>query len=131
MTLDDSGDTTGRTVTLTSKSQVQTCTVSGMSPAPITYLYGANLIIEGGSGGNTFTVINTGNFYTFLQTGTGNDTVNVQATTISLYIDNSGGSDSQRSFNTRAFSGLMGVRNARQRTRHRFLEERALSRSTI
>jgi hypothetical protein len=53
------------------------------------------LNVYGGSGGNTFTVTGTSNFSTAttLSTGTGNDTVNITATTGGLSVFNPGGTD--------------------------------------
>jgi hypothetical protein len=52
--------------------------------------------VDGGSGGNTFNVNNTSNLQndTLLNTGTGNDTVNVFATQGGLNVFNPGGHDS-------------------------------------
>ena len=78
--------------------------MSGLAPASIswtdnnvgTYLGGVDgLTVLGGSGGNTFAVHSTSKFYlyTLLDTGAGNDTVNVLATGGPLYVQNTGGSD--------------------------------------
>src|SRR5262249_24505477 len=50
------------------------------------------LNVYGGSGGSTFTVTGTSNFYAYeyLQTGTGNDAVNIAATTRGPYAYNNG-----------------------------------------
>jgi hypothetical protein len=94
--VDDSADTTGQTFHLADGS------LTGDTFAPITWTPTANtsggvdaLEVLGGSGGNTFDVANTSNFhfYTYVNTGTGNDTVNVQATTGPLLVENPAGSD--------------------------------------
>ena len=99
--LDDSQDTTGQTATLTDNGT--TGSVTGLSPATINYTDAdiRSLIINGGSGGNTFTVHGTLTNPTFpatlttLNTGTGNNTVNVEATNASslLAIQGHGGLD--------------------------------------
>ena len=96
LSLDDSADATGRTATFTNGS------VTGLAPAPIDWTPTSTgtggvtyLLAHGGSGGNTFNVNDTSNFlfYTYIQTGTGNDKVNVTKTTGGLYVDNFGGND--------------------------------------
>jgi hypothetical protein len=84
LVVDDSADVTARTVT------VSDTTIHGLAPADITYDAAAlgdvngspGLTVNGGTGGNTFTVSNTipgPNGTTTLNTGSGNDTVVVQA----------------------------------------------------
>jgi hypothetical protein len=94
--LNDSNDTTGHTVSMSDGS------ISGLAPATIywtatsAFTGGVNhLEVDGGSGGNTFNVSNTGNFDlgTDLNTGSGDDTVNVYATTGGLYVNNPAGLD--------------------------------------
>src|SRR5262245_55627086 len=80
--------------------------ITGLAPATILWAPTSSatgggvtgLKVYGGSGGNTFTVANTSNFYfpsaTFLYTGSGNDTVNVERTTGRLNVVNPGGQDS-------------------------------------
>jgi hypothetical protein len=98
--IDDSADTAARTVTINSTY------VSGVAPADINFHYNdlSHLTIYAGSGGNTINVVNTpttyaGGYagYTWLQSGTGNDTVNVFATAGGyaggLYIDGQNGID--------------------------------------
>ena len=94
--LDDSADATGGTVDMLNGQ------ITGIAPATIywaptptssggvTYLN-----VRGGTGGNTFNVHDTSNFYLYtdLSTGTGNDAVNVLATTGGLYVNNTGGND--------------------------------------
>jgi hypothetical protein len=94
--VDDSGDTVGKTATLTDGL------LTGLAPAAISWhptastTGGVNFLdILGGSGGNTFNVANTSNldFGTRIQTGAGNDKVNVQATTGVFSVYNNAGSD--------------------------------------
>jgi hypothetical protein len=98
LSVDDSGDTTGRMAKLSNGA------LTGLAPANIywtptsSFLGGGvnGLNVYGGSGGSTFNVTGTSNLYydTTLQTGTGNDAVNIAATTGGLYVDNSGGTES-------------------------------------
>ncbi len=94
--VDDSGDFSGQTVTMTDGTIHYGGTAIYYSPSAsatdgVTYLE-----VDGGSGGNTFNVENTSklNFFTFLSTGNGNDTVDVFATKGYLQVYNPGGSDS-------------------------------------
>jgi hypothetical protein len=97
LVVDDGGDTTPRAPTLsTFSAQAEGFgRISGLgNPAPIDFRINTgaadtdlhSLVINGGSGGNTFTVNSTlpaGSFHPFditLNTGLGLDTVNVQAT---------------------------------------------------
>jgi hypothetical protein len=98
LVVNDSADTTGRTVTmnngwltgLTPDSAPIEWTPSSTSTGGVIYLD-----VVGGSGGDTFTVANTSNLSdgTYLEIGTGNVTVNVLATTGALYVENAGGMD--------------------------------------
>jgi hypothetical protein len=94
--VDDSSDSTAQKATLDNGQ------LSGLAQATIYWTPTAtptggvtSLVVYGGGGGNTFTVANTGNLYNFtlLSTGTGDDIVNVEATTGTLYLDNAGGVD--------------------------------------
>jgi hypothetical protein len=95
LNLDDSGNTTGRTVLMYDGEVV------GLAPANIYWTPASaspggviGLSVNGGSGGNTFYVENTSKFYndwTELVTGTGNDVVNINATTGTLNVYNPGG----------------------------------------
>ena len=85
MNFHDENDTTGQTWTLddddTNGPGLATVAVNGI--ATTTYNPGdlSKLTVNGGTGGNTFIVNNTTGFYpTTLNTGTGDDTVNVFAT---------------------------------------------------
>jgi RTX calcium-binding nonapeptide repeat (4 copies) len=100
ITIDDSVDTTGRTVTL-SENRIQ---ISGIAVAPadinINYQQNAlsSLTVSGGSGGNTVTVTNTPFYFlvplvTTVNSGSGNDTVTVQATTGHLNVNSGAGAD--------------------------------------
>jgi len=84
ITVDDSSDTTAQPAIFLNDSEV-----SGLAPAPISYLNQSSstapssFVIKGGSGGNTFTVTNDGtNTLTpeTIYTGTGQNIVNVFAT---------------------------------------------------
>jgi hypothetical protein len=96
--VDDSGDATGRTVSMNDGS------ITGMSPAgiywadasPSTALGGVDFLeVLGGKGFNTFNVTGVSNFgySTTLETGTGGASVNVQRTSGPLSVDNNAGSD--------------------------------------
>jgi hypothetical protein len=112
LTVDDTGDAkaqsgqlSGNEFASSNTATPTTLTGLGMGPAGITYLGvgGAGnsdtglgqLNINLGSGGNTFTVQDTAfPTVTRLNTGSGNDSVLVQATVGPLNIDGDGGSDS-------------------------------------
>ena len=94
--VDDTADAAGHTVTMSSSS------ITGLAPAPIEWTATSTstggvvgLDVLGSGGGSTYNYTNTANFYyrTYFQTGHGNDTVNVQATTGALDVGNGGGSD--------------------------------------
>src|SRR5262249_30475031 len=94
--MDDSGDTVSKTATLTDGL------LTGLAPAAISWIPTAStpggvnfLDVLGGIGGTTFNAPNTSNldFGTRIQTGTGNDTMNVQATTGVFSVFNNAGSD--------------------------------------
>jgi hypothetical protein len=94
LSLDDSADAIARNnVVLTAYS------LSGLAPALISWTPGDinNLNISGGSGSNTFTVRTTppgvAAAQATINTGTGNNTVNVQATQRRLNITGQGGRD--------------------------------------
>jgi hypothetical protein len=92
----DSGDTVGRTVTL-SRDEATGLAPATLSWTPTSTSTGGvtSLAVYGGSGGNTFNVQDTPYLYsnTYLSTGSGNDTVNVYATLSPLYVNNPGGLD--------------------------------------
>jgi hypothetical protein len=104
LSVDDSGDTIGRTATLSKSPSFGgnfIGAITGLAPAPIEWVPTGTssglqgLVIYGGSGGNTFTVTGTTNFSspTTLSTGTGDDTVNIAATSSALDVVNPGGQD--------------------------------------
>jgi hypothetical protein len=65
-----------------------------MSPATIEWLStNPSVTVYGGSGGNSFNVLNTRPSTTTIHTGTGNDFVHVQGTTGSFNLNNDGGND--------------------------------------
>jgi hypothetical protein len=96
LVVDDTGDATRHADVRISES-----VISGLAPAEIRYTQSnlKGLTVNGGSGGNTYTITNTpsnGSFpalTTTLNTGTGTDTVHVQRTGGSgfLRIDSQGG----------------------------------------
>ncbi len=90
MNADATGNTAAKTGTLTSTA----LTGLSMGPNGITYSGLANLNINLGSGGNTFTIASTAvGTDTFLGSGTGADTVNVQATSGPATVNTGGGSN--------------------------------------
>jgi hypothetical protein len=86
LTIDDSGDVAAKTATMTSSA------LTGLAPAVINYANLSALTVDGGSGGNTFTVASTP-VATALNSGTGNDSVNVQGTANPLTVQGQAGSD--------------------------------------
>ncbi len=91
--VDDSADAAARVATISATA------ITGLAPAAINYV--ANdlnaLTVNGGAGGNTFTVANTpggaGVPTTTLNSGTGADDVNVEATTGPLTVEGQNGAD--------------------------------------
>jgi hypothetical protein len=115
LSIDDSADNVARNVTLNNT------TLSGLAPADISWTPGDinNLGINGGSAGNTFTVFTTPSgvpaAQATLNTGTGNDTVGVQATQRSLTINGQGGRDQVslgKQGNAQGIVGNVSVTNA-------------------
>jgi hypothetical protein len=96
--IDDGADTTGTLPMLTNSQLTGLGKAAAISWTPTSTASGGvtGMSVYGGSGGNTFTVSNTSNLFhtTVLNTGTGNDTVNVLATSGKLAIFNDGGIDS-------------------------------------
>jgi acrosin len=86
LTLDDTADMTARTVT------IQATRISGLAPVDINFLHLTMFTVDAGSGGNTFTILNVP-AVTILNTGTGNDTTNVEAAAFALTIHGQAGSD--------------------------------------
>jgi hypothetical protein len=99
MTVDDSADPTGRTVTLTPSA------ITGLSPAAINYGPGvSSLTIDGGYGGNAISVQNTAlGTSTTINSGNGVDVVDVSATTGPLTVN------TQQSSVGPAFGGFEAV----------------------
>jgi hypothetical protein len=87
LNVDDSADTNDRSVTLSAGAGVGE--VDGLAPGPIEYQQTAldALNVTGGAGNNTYLVENTGaGLLTTLNTGVGNDTVTLAASTGPLHI---------------------------------------------
>jgi hypothetical protein len=99
LTLDDSADSTGRTVwlnTFTSGSDTPWASITGLAPAAINYEQNdivSPVTIKGGLGGNTFNVVALPSQSIDLNTGGGNDKVNVQTTSGSLIVNGQGGNN--------------------------------------
>jgi hypothetical protein len=94
--VDDSADTSGQTFTMSDGL------MSGSFFAPISWVPTANntggvigLNVFGGSGGNTFNIAGTSNFYfsTYVNTGSGDDAVNAQSAASPLFVENPAGTD--------------------------------------
>jgi streptogramin lyase len=87
--VDDSADPTPRTITITPT------TISGLSPAVITYVGISNLIVDGGYGGNMIAVTNTASgTNTTVNSGNGIDFVYVRGTTGPLSVNTQGSTGS-------------------------------------
>jgi hypothetical protein len=69
-------------------------------------IFRGGVIVNGGSGGNTFTVDSTHAFPTTLNTGTGPDNVYVHGTTGSLTVNGQGGSDNVAIGINRSVAGI-------------------------
>ena len=81
--IDDSTDTTGRTLAVTD-TQTTGFNANGL----ITYSGMGQFTVDGGSGGNTFNIANTvGGITSTFNTGTGSDTTNLQAAAINSVVD--------------------------------------------
>jgi hypothetical protein len=99
LNVDDSADTTGRAVTLdtfTPAGDTPFGSITNLAPAAITYEQAdilSPVTINGGSGGNTFTVASLPVQTIDLNTGGGNDMVKVQATSGSLVVNGQGGTN--------------------------------------
>jgi hypothetical protein len=111
LNIDDSADPASRTVVLSDLS------ISGLAPAAITYVRVGSLSVKGGSGGNSFTIANTPGttsnnpvaVTTSLDSGSGVDTVNVQATTGRLNLTTSGGRDTVNVGLGGSVQGILGA----------------------
>jgi hypothetical protein len=122
LTFDDSANSSPRFVTLNESAPV--ATLAGLAPERITFFdtgFGT-LTINGGSGGNTFTIFDTpheGFFHsvdTILNSGTGRDTVTVFGTSSSFFqVEGQNGADQVTLFPQGLLAGAT-VTNARGRT---------------
>jgi hypothetical protein len=86
LTIDDSLDTVGRTIALTSQSN-SSSTITGLNSAGLEFnpLNLTALTIKGGNGGNTFNLQATAaGMATIIKAGTGGDTVNVGSDPVNL-----------------------------------------------
>ena len=114
LTVDDSADTTGRAVTIGATSLTGTM-VNGTT---VNYANLSSLHVDGGSGGNSFTVNGTPSaITTTLDSGSGDNTTNVTATgtTSTLDIDGQGGADAVdlgSGRHAQALNGTISVTNA-------------------
>ena len=102
MNVDDTGNTTGQTGTLTST----TLTGLGMGASGITYSGLSALNISLGQGNDTFLTASTSSAVTHINGDGGNDTFNVQATTGTLYI--TGSATGNNTFNLGSLAPLTG-----------------------
>jgi hypothetical protein len=101
--VDDSADPTGRDVTMRAGGPGEDSSILGLTPngilSEISYINGdlSLLQVNGGRGGNTFTINDTfknSQFgLTVVNTGTGTDTVNIKATTGTLIVNGQSGQD--------------------------------------
>jgi hypothetical protein len=118
LNVDDSADTTGRNVALGISGGTSTGTITGLtaSGAVITFpqFNLTALTVSGGSGANAYTVSNTGTgSQTTINTGNGNDTVSVEATTGNLAVNLGTGTNtinlSPAAHNLANLAGLVAV----------------------
>jgi hypothetical protein len=99
LSIDDSLDPTGRSValnTFTPAGDTPWASITGLSPAAISYRQMdvlSPVSIDGGSGGNAFTVLALPTQTVDLNTGGGNDTVRLQKTSGSLVVNGQGGTN--------------------------------------
>ena len=115
LTVDDSGDTTGRNATISDTS------ITNLGPAAINYHAAdlSSLTINGGSDGNTFTVTNTPHGLsttpTYLNSGIGPDQVNIQGTGSSTVLNLQGQSshDTLNISNAGSTQGILGAINVK------------------
>jgi uncharacterized repeat protein (TIGR01451 family) len=80
LVIDDSADIVGRSITYGDGPIFYQRSIDGLTPSPITFSTAdvSSLVVKGGSGGNTFDVLDTiPNAVNELDTGAGNDTVHV------------------------------------------------------
>jgi hypothetical protein len=98
LTVDESADSVGQPDLSKGQSAVMISDsgITGLAPAAINFFATDlnGLTINGGSGGNNFTVVNTGTFFTTtIQPGAGNNTVTVLGTAGALNIFGNGPGD--------------------------------------
>jgi acrosin len=110
--VDDSGDTTARKASLDSGSVSFTGYAAPVDFTPTTTASDGVIFLGVwlGSGGNTVTVADTPAlfYYTYLQTGAGNDSVSVRKTTGDLYLNGQAGSDRVTVGNAGSVAGING-----------------------
>jgi uncharacterized repeat protein (TIGR01451 family) len=112
ITVDDSADSTGRTVTLGSAGNLSALdsehnsdpysAITGLAPAPINFENAdtSSLTIDGCSCGNTFNVSSTGAKSTTINSGTGNDVFNITGSGLGANTSNNfNGQDGNDVFN--------------------------------
>lgn len=88
LNIDDSADATARVV------NVGPGTITGLTPATITFSDISHLILRGGVGGNVFTIADPSSGDVTVNAGEGDDTVNVLALTAApLLVDGQGGTN--------------------------------------
>jgi hypothetical protein len=87
--VDDRENSTPRTAFLAGD------TLAGLGPASVTFVGSQirTLTVRGGGGGNAFTIANDGGFPTVLESGTGQDVVNVHRTSAALAVNGQDGRD--------------------------------------
>jgi hypothetical protein len=113
LTIDDSADTTAHSASVSNTS------VTNLAPATISYSPQdlRSFTVNGGTGGNTFTLTSTpsglGTTATHLNTGTGADTVNIQGTAsnTALYLQGQNGHDTVSITNAGSAQGISGAIN--------------------
>ena len=99
LTVNDAADTSARTVTLdhfTPDGSSPYGRITGLAPAVINYYEtGVNspVTIDGGTGGNRFTVAGTNVVPITLNAGSGSDTVTLQSTAASVSVNGQGGTN--------------------------------------
>ena len=129
--MDDTGDTTDNTGTLTST------TITGLGMAVgITYGTVEHLVISLGSGNDTFTINSTHGAATdpfqedtTLNTGAGTDTVNINDVTDMLFVNGQADADTINVNGTRRRQRLDAQRRRRQRRLQRPRHERPVERA--
>jgi hypothetical protein len=88
VTVDDSADTTGRTVA------VGVSAITGLTPATVNYSDTNHLVLDGGTGSNTFNITNPGSLDATVNSGGGVDVTNLLASNnAAIFIDGQGGTN--------------------------------------